>query len=138
MRKIYLVIFYVFFGIFSQNGRGYGAAWKRCSMNHTGRRGGDGSKYGSGDTGGYGETVLPQLRCGGHAKRQRPSEDILFGTLQVCVEEQKPAPGKLEIHPDGCLPGVRKTISGKPGIWESEEILQPCLRQQRTGKTKGA
>ena len=102
------------------------------------RRGNDGSKYRSTDVGGYGETVLPQLRCGGHAKRQRPSKDILLGTLQVCVEEQKPAPGKLEIHPDGYLPGVRKTISGKPGVWESEEILQPCLCQQRTGETKGA
>lgn len=136
--KIHLTVFYVFFGIFPQNGRGYGAAWKRCSMNHTGRRGSDGSKYRSTDAGGYGETVLPQLRCGGHAKRQRPSKDILLGTLQVCVEEQKPAPGKLEIHPDGCLPGVWETISGKPGVWESEEILQPCLCQQRTGETKGA
>lgn len=34
--KIYLIYFYVFFGIFPQNGRGYGAAWKRCNMNHTG------------------------------------------------------------------------------------------------------
>lgn len=107
-------------------------------MNHTGRRGRDGSKYRGTDAGGYGKTVLSQLRCGNHAKRQRPYEDILLGTLQVCVEEQKPTPGKLEIHPDGCLPGVWETIPGKPGVWEGEEILQPCLCQQRTGETKGA
>lgn len=56
-------------------------------MNHTGRRGSDGSKYGSRDVRGYGETVLPQLRCGSAAKRQRASEDILLRILPVCVEE---------------------------------------------------
>nr|DAN90148.1 MAG TPA: hypothetical protein [Caudoviricetes sp.] len=56
-------------------------------MNHTGRRGSDGSKYGSRDVRGYGETVLPQLRCGSDAKRQRASEDILLRILPVCVEE---------------------------------------------------
>ena len=117
-------------GVTAQHGNG-------CDRNRTERRGSGGSKYRSRDAGGYGETVLPQLRCGGRAKRKRPSEDILFGILPVCVEEQKPTPGKLEIHPDGHLPGVWETISGKPGVWESEEILQPCLRQQRTGKTKG-
>lgn len=118
-------------GVTAQHGNG-------CDRNRTERRDRDGRKYRSRNAGGYGETVLPQLWCGGHAKRQRPSKDILFGTLQVCVEEQEPAPGKLEIHPDSHLPGVWETISGKPGVWESEEILQPCLCQQRTGETKGA
>ena len=118
-------------GVTAQHGNG-------CDRNRTERRGSGGSKYRSRDAGGYGETVLPQLRCGGRAKRKRPSEDILFGILPVCVEEQKPTPGKLEIHPDGHLPGVWETISGKPGVLESEKILQPCLCQQRTGETKGA
>lgn len=118
-------------GVTAQHGNG-------CDRNRTERRGSGGSKYRSRDVGGYGETVLPQLRCGGRAKRKRPSEDILFGTLQVCVEEQKPAPGKLEVYPDGCLPGVWENISGKPGVWEGEKILQPCLCQPGAGETKGA
>ncbi len=113
------------------------AQYEICTAGAAGRRGGDGCKYRNRDAGGYGEAVLPQLRCGGHAKRQRPAEGFLLGSLQVCLEERASASGKVEIHPACHLPGMRQAIPGKPGIREGKEILQPCLCQPGAGGKEG-
>jgi len=125
-----------FLGYFRKMG-GVTAQYEICAAGAAGRRGGDGGKYRNRDAGGCGEAVLPKLRRGGYAKRQGPSKDILLGLLQVCLEEQASASGKVEIHPDCHLPGMRQAILGKPGIRKGEEILQPCLCQPGTGGKEG-
>lgn len=77
------------------------------------------------------------MRQAYRAKPHREAEEVLLGQVQEPVAFKAPVPTELDEHESCGVSAVRERIPGKPGVTETEEVLQPRLRKPGEGEEAG-